>query len=244
MKQPTELFVRHPANPLLTADHWPMPVSAVFNPAACVVDGEVVLVCRVEDTTGISHLWAARSRDGLSSWRVDPEPLLSPRPGIESEQWGFEDARIVRNDELDTWVLDLHRVRATRPGGVPRPTDLRTISPHGLVMPPETRTPPYCPDASEATGCSCTARSPCVPGRRPRSRLSRSSDLDRVASARAGDEHPRRGLVGLGTDRDRPATHRDPGRMAAHLPRRARHRRRRHLTASALPCSTSTHRTG
>ena len=127
MKQPTELFVRHPANPLLTAADWPVPVSAVFNPAACVVDGEVALVCRVEDTIGISHLWVARSDDGLSSWRVDPEPLLSPRPGIEEEQWGFEDARIVRNDELDTWVLTCTAYGPPGPAVFLATTDLRTV---------------------------------------------------------------------------------------------------------------------
>ncbi len=144
-------------------------MNAVFNPAACVVDGEVALICRVEDTTGISHLWVARSDDGLSSWRVDPEPLLSPRPGIEEEQWGFEDARIVRNDELDAWVLTCTAYGPPGPAVFLATTDLRTVVPHGLVMPRRTRTRPCFPAASVATGCSCTARSRCVPGRRPRS---------------------------------------------------------------------------
>jgi predicted GH43/DUF377 family glycosyl hydrolase len=46
-----ELFTRHPANPLLTAEDWPVPVNAVFNPAAAIVDGETVLLARVETLT-------------------------------------------------------------------------------------------------------------------------------------------------------------------------------------------------
>ena len=36
-----EIFVRHPANPILTAEDWPYRVNAVFNPGAALVDGEI-----------------------------------------------------------------------------------------------------------------------------------------------------------------------------------------------------------
>ena len=58
-----------PANPLLTAEDWPYPVNVVFNPAAAVVDGETVLLARVEALTGISHLTVARSANGVDGWR-------------------------------------------------------------------------------------------------------------------------------------------------------------------------------
>src|SRR5581483_6076542 len=45
----SELFERHPANPILTARDWPYPVNAVFNPAAAAVNGEVVLLARVDE---------------------------------------------------------------------------------------------------------------------------------------------------------------------------------------------------
>src|SRR5207244_9181577 len=86
-----ELFHRHPGNPILTAEHWPYPVNAVFNPAAATLDGETVLLARVEDLTGISHLTVARSANGVDGWRIDSEPLLAPASDIASEQWGFED---------------------------------------------------------------------------------------------------------------------------------------------------------
>ncbi|MDX6580108.1 MAG: beta,4-mannooligosaccharide/beta,4-mannosyl-N-acetylglucosamine phosphorylase, partial [Gaiellales bacterium] len=43
-----ELFRREPANPILTAADWPIPVNVVFNPAAVVVGEETVLLARVE----------------------------------------------------------------------------------------------------------------------------------------------------------------------------------------------------
>ena len=48
-RRDAELFRRHPANPILTAADWPIPVNVVFNPAAVEVGGETVLLARVED---------------------------------------------------------------------------------------------------------------------------------------------------------------------------------------------------
>jgi predicted GH43/DUF377 family glycosyl hydrolase len=50
------LFVRHPFNPIITADHLPYPANTVFNPGAARVAGETVLLLRVEDMRGISSL--------------------------------------------------------------------------------------------------------------------------------------------------------------------------------------------
>ncbi len=100
-----ELFHRHPANPILTADGWPYPVNAVFNPAAAQVEGTTVLLVRVEDLTGISHLAVARSSNGIDGWTIQAEPLLTPMTGIVSERWGFEDPRVVFVAELERWVI-------------------------------------------------------------------------------------------------------------------------------------------
>ena len=100
-----DLFRRHAGNPILNAADWPYPVNAVFNPAATAVNGETVMLARVEDRRGISHLTVARSANGLDGWSIEPEPLLAPDDETASEQWGFEDPRIVRVDEHDRWVI-------------------------------------------------------------------------------------------------------------------------------------------
>lgn len=100
-----ELFHRHPGNPILSAEDWPYPVNTVFNPGAAAHGAETVLLARVEDLRGISHLTVARSANGIDGWVIDSEPLLAPEPEVETEQWGLEDPRVVRVAELDRWVI-------------------------------------------------------------------------------------------------------------------------------------------
>ena len=80
------IFIRHAANPILTADHWPYPCNTVFNPAAIrLKDGTTLLLCRVEDHRGISHFCAARS-DGFTNWAIDPQPTLGHEPENHPEE--------------------------------------------------------------------------------------------------------------------------------------------------------------
>jgi len=110
----------------------------VFNPAAAEVDGETVLLARVEDRRGISHLTVARSPNGLDNWSVDPEPLLTPDEGIPSEQWGFEDARIVWVDELARWVITCTAYGPAGPGVFLATTeDFVAVERYGMVRHPE-----------------------------------------------------------------------------------------------------------
>ena len=63
---------------MLTAEHWPETVNAVFNPAAAEFDGETLLLVRVEERTGLSYLCVARSADGLTDWTVEPDRAFYP----------------------------------------------------------------------------------------------------------------------------------------------------------------------
>jgi len=95
-----ELFHRHPGNPILTAEDWPYPAHTVFNAGACQVGDTTLLLVRVEDRRGHSHLTVARSRNGVSGWQIDPQPTFPPEPANYAEEaWGVEDARV-------TWVED------------------------------------------------------------------------------------------------------------------------------------------
>jgi beta-1,2-mannobiose phosphorylase / 1,2-beta-oligomannan phosphorylase len=133
-----ELFLRHPGNPILTADHWPYAVNSVFNPAAAQVNGATVVLARVEDLTGISHLSVARSANGVDGWVVEPEPLLRPAPGEETEQWGFEDPRVVFVPELERWVITCTAYGPAGPAVFLATTeDFSTIERHGIIRHPE-----------------------------------------------------------------------------------------------------------
>ena len=137
MNQP-ELFRRHAGNPILTAEDWPYPVNAVFNPAAAFLGGETVLLARVEDRRGISHLAVARSANGVDGWTVDPEPLLAPDGENASEQWGFEDPRVVWVDELARWVITCTAYGPAGPAVYLATTeDFTSVERVGIVRQPE-----------------------------------------------------------------------------------------------------------
>jgi predicted GH43/DUF377 family glycosyl hydrolase len=134
----TELFHREATNPLLTAGDWPYPVNSVFNPGAVLHNGETVLLCRVEDRRGISHLTVARSADGRTNWTVDPKPLVADDPTDASSCWGVEDPRVTHVPELNGYVI---AYTAYGPGGpcvaLARTEDFQSAEHLGVVMPPE-----------------------------------------------------------------------------------------------------------
>jgi predicted GH43/DUF377 family glycosyl hydrolase len=131
------LFTRSPANPVLTAADWPYPANAVFNPGAALVGGETVLVCRVEDRRGISHLTVARSADGETGWQVAEQPLVTPDQHGHASIWGVEDPRVTRVEELGVWLITY---TAYGPEGacvaLATTEDFRTVEHVGVVMPP------------------------------------------------------------------------------------------------------------
>ena len=102
-----ELFVREPSNPVLRPADMPIPCKAVCNPAAHLVGGDVLLLLRVIDDKDRSHLFVARSTDGISGWRVEPTALLSPDDPDAGwyDNWGCEDPRITYLDELGQYVI-------------------------------------------------------------------------------------------------------------------------------------------
>lgn len=98
-----ELFRRYPYNPILTAKDWPYPANVVLNPAATMFNGKVLLLARVEDRRGFSHLTKAVSDDGISNWVIDQTPTLEPE--YPEEAWGIEDPRITFIPEMKKYAV-------------------------------------------------------------------------------------------------------------------------------------------
>ncbi|MBI2266853.1 MAG: glycosidase [Armatimonadetes bacterium] len=135
-----ELFQRSERNPILTAGDWPYPANSVFNAGATLLDdGETLLLVRVEDRRGISHLTAARSTDGITDWRIDPQPTLLPDPEKHPEEvWGIEDPRITWVDELQQFAIVYTSYSTSGPlVSMAMTRDFRKFERKGLVMPPE-----------------------------------------------------------------------------------------------------------
>lgn len=104
-KNANELFKRYKGNPILTPENWPYPVNAVMNPGAIKFDGKTLLLVRVEDLRGFSHLTVASSADGLTNWQVDPAPTLKADYSSREERYGLEDPRIIWLEEQKRYAI-------------------------------------------------------------------------------------------------------------------------------------------
>lgn len=135
-----ELFRRHKLNPILTAADWPYPVHSVFNPGAISLsDGTTLLLCRVEDRSGHSHLCAARSANGVDDWQIDLQPTLNAEPDQYPEEvWGIEDPRITYLPEFNKYAVVFTAYTRGGPGvGLALTEDFHRFERYGMIMSPE-----------------------------------------------------------------------------------------------------------
>lgn len=138
--QHLELFSRHSDNPILTANDWPYAVNSVFNPGATLLpDGTTLLLCRVEDRRGLSHLTVARSVNGIDNWQIDSRPTLAADPiNFPEELWGVEDPRITYVEELKKYAIVYTAYTRDGPGvSLALTEDFSQFERLGVIMAPE-----------------------------------------------------------------------------------------------------------
>ncbi len=132
------LFKRYEHNPILTPGQWPYPANAVFNPGATLIGGETLLLVRVEDMRGFSHLTVARSKDGKAGWRISEKPALEPSVFGSDREYGLEDPRIVWLEELGEYAVTY--VSYSRGGplvSLATTKDFESFRRYGNLLPPE-----------------------------------------------------------------------------------------------------------
>jgi beta-1,2-mannobiose phosphorylase / 1,2-beta-oligomannan phosphorylase len=138
--QHLELFSRHSDNPILTAIDWPYAVNSVFNPGATLLpDGTTLLLCRVEDRRGLSHLTVARSVNGIDNWQIDSRPTFAADPiNFPEELWGVEDPRITYVEELKKYAIVYTAYTRDGPGvSLALTEDFSQFERLGVIMAPE-----------------------------------------------------------------------------------------------------------
>lgn len=138
--QHEELFHRHKLNPILKADNWPYPINSVFNAGATLLhDGTTLLLCRVEDRSGLSHFCAARSANGIDGWIIDQQATLLPdSENFPEELWGIEDPRITYVEEFKKFVIVYTAYTRDGPGvALALTEDFKSFERYGVIMPPE-----------------------------------------------------------------------------------------------------------
>lgn len=134
------LFERHAANPILTAIAWPYATNSVFNPGAVrLANGDTILLCRVEDRRGHSHLHVASSANGVDGWKIGETPAFVPDlDSHPDELWGVEDPRITFIEELGKYAIAYTAFGWGGPGvSLALTKDFVHFERLGLVFPPE-----------------------------------------------------------------------------------------------------------
>jgi predicted GH43/DUF377 family glycosyl hydrolase len=104
-------FKRYDKNPILSSDDIPYPCNTVFNAAACKFQNQYLLLLRIEDLKGHSHLTLARSDDGYL-FEVDSQPWVTSSDDSYYEPYerlGLEDPRI-------TFIEDAYYITYTAYG--------------------------------------------------------------------------------------------------------------------------------
>lgn len=137
-KKAYRLFKKYEGNPVLTPQNWPYPANAVFNPGAIKLNSETLLLCRVEDMRGFSHLTVARSKDGFTNWQIDKQPTLEADSASREERWGLEDPRIIWLEEQKQFAITYTSFSEAGPVvSLAITKDFKTFARLGSMLPPE-----------------------------------------------------------------------------------------------------------
>jgi beta-1,4-mannooligosaccharide/beta-1,4-mannosyl-N-acetylglucosamine phosphorylase len=132
------LFKRYQGNPILTPEIWPYPANAVMNPAAVKLNNETLLLVRVEDMRGFSHLTVARSSDGFTNWQIDPAPILEADEASGEERWGLEDPRVTWLEEQKQFGITYVSFSESGPVvSLAITKNFKTFARLGALLPPE-----------------------------------------------------------------------------------------------------------
>lgn len=136
-----ELFTRYSRNPLLNVKDLPYKANSLFNTGATKFNDTTLLLMRVEDRRGISHLTKAVSGDGITNWKCDEKPTLMPQPDRHPEEfWGIEDPRISYLSEIRKWAVAYTSFSKAGPlVSIALTDDFITFERIGIVLPPENK---------------------------------------------------------------------------------------------------------
>ncbi len=137
----SDLFKRYHKNPFLAPSDWPYKCNSIFNAAATIFEDKVLILCRVEDMKGASHLCKAVSEDGFTNWKIDPKPTMIAEPDkYPEEAYGIEDPRIVKleDGEEGTYAITYTSFSTNGPlVSLATTKDFVNFKRYGVIMPPD-----------------------------------------------------------------------------------------------------------
>jgi predicted GH43/DUF377 family glycosyl hydrolase len=133
------LFKRYKENPIFMPSKWPYKVNSVFNAGAVMFENKFLLMARVEDMKGFSHLCKATSPNGFTDWEIDNTPTFSSRTeDFPEEKYGVEDPRIVRLENENLYAMVYTSFSESGPlVSLATTADFKTFRRYGVIMPPD-----------------------------------------------------------------------------------------------------------
>ncbi len=136
-----DLFRRYSDNPIIKVQDLPYCANSVFNAGAIRYNNNILLLMRVEDRKGISHLTLAKSNNGINNWEIDTKPTLLPEPKEYPEEiWGIEDPRITYLEEDKLWGIVFTAYSMAGPLiSLATTEDFKNFNKYGPIMPPENK---------------------------------------------------------------------------------------------------------
>ncbi|HEY3267162.1 MAG TPA: glycosidase [Armatimonadota bacterium] len=136
-----DLVQRYANNPLLDGKNVPYPCNTIFNAGATTFRGETLLLLRIEDRRGYSHLTVATSKDGVTGWNIRETPLMTPgHPEYPYEAFGVEDARITYVQETGDYLIAYTAYSFLGAGvALAKTRDWETVERLGLIFPPNNK---------------------------------------------------------------------------------------------------------
>lgn len=136
-----DLVQRYGNNPLLDGKDVPYPCNTIFNAGATTFRGETLLLLRIEDRRGYSHLTVATSKDGVTGWNIRNAPLMMPgQPEYPYEAFGVEDARVTYVQETGDYLITYTAYSFLGAGvALAKTRDWETVERLGLIFPPNNK---------------------------------------------------------------------------------------------------------
>ena len=170
----------------------------MFNPAAAIVDGKTLLLVRVEDHRGFSHLTAARSKNGIDGWEIDSEPTFAPDPvNYPEEIYGIEDPRITYIDEIGKWAVAYTAFSDSGPlPALAFTEDFRNFERMGPALPPENKDAALFPVRFNGKWAIIHRPVPAIHGMKANIWISFSTDMDILGWSSGSSVCPGRRMVG------------------------------------------------
>lgn len=136
-----DLIQRYAGNPLLDGKNVPYPCNTIFNAGGTMFGNETLLLLRIEDRRGFSHLTVATSADGVSNWNIRDTPLMTHgHPDYPYEAFGVEDPRITYVEETGDYLIAYTAYSFLGAGvALAKTRDFETVERLGLIFPPNNK---------------------------------------------------------------------------------------------------------